>query len=109
MYLDQSIEYDSSASESSDSDDDIGDGAKVRYPSKPAQMSFYHRQCFENKLRAITTFRGDIAEGMIFCIRHAYAAEEITDLISQSLLLNETIIYPTKIARLYLISDILLK
>ena len=72
-------------------------------------MSFYHRTCFEDKLRRLTTYRGDIAEAMIFCMRHAYAAEELANLISASLMIQETDIYPTKIARLYLLSDILFK
>lgn len=108
MAYPESFEYDSAASETSDSDDDE-DGKKRKYSSKLTQMSFYHRTCFEDKLRNLTTYRGDIAEAMIFCMRHSYAAEELANLIADSLMIQETDIYPTKIARLYLLSDILFK
>jgi hypothetical protein len=44
---------------------------------------------------------------MIFCIDHADAAEEIVDIIVQSLLIPATPVFPTKLARLYLVSDVL--
>lgn len=43
---------------------------------------------------------------MVFCIEHAEAAEEICDCISESLSILQTPVNK-KIARLYLISDIL--
>lgn len=43
---------------------------------------------------------------MIFCIEHAEAADEICDCIAESLSNLETLV-GKKIARLYLISDIL--
>jgi U2-associated protein SR140 len=43
---------------------------------------------------------------MIFCIEHADAADEICECIAESLAGSETLIRK-KIARLYLISDIL--
>lgn len=105
----QVFEYDSSASETSDSGSDFEDRKKKKYSSKQSQMSLYHRVCFEDKLRNLTTYRGDIAEAMIFCMRHSYAAEELANLISDSLRIPETVVYPTKLARLYLLSDILFK
>ncbi|KAJ3416402.1 U2 snRNP-associated SURP domain-containing protein [Chytridiales sp. JEL 0842] len=61
----------------------------------------------EAMLRKINQERDSIASAMVFCIDHAYAAEEIADLIAQSLLIAATPVFPTKIARLYLLSDIL--
>lgn len=43
---------------------------------------------------------------MIFCIEHADAAEEICECITESLSSNETVV-KKKVARIYLISDIL--
>ncbi|CAB0027865.1 unnamed protein product [Trichogramma brassicae] len=48
----------------------------------------------------------NIAEAMVFCIEHAEAAEEICDCIAESLSILQTPVNK-KIARLYLISDIL--
>lgn len=97
-------EYDSAASESSSDFEDL-----KKRSSKQTQMSLCHRVCFEDKLRNMTTYRGDIAEAMIFCMRHSYAAEELANLICDSLKIHETVVYPTKVARLYLLSDILFK
>lgn len=43
---------------------------------------------------------------MVFCMEHAEAAEEISDCIAESLSIVSTAI-PKKIARMYLISDVL--
>lgn len=109
MSYPECIEYDSAASASSDSEDDYEDGKKKKYSSKITQMSFYHRTCFEDKLRTLTTYRGDVAEAMIFCMRHSYAAEELANVISDAIMVPEADVYPTKVARLYLLSDILFK
>ena len=57
-------------------------------------------------LRNLMPDRNPIAETMVWCIEHADAWQEIVECISESLSLPQT---PTakKIARLYLISDIL--
>lgn len=44
---------------------------------------------------------------MVFAIEHAEAADDIIAILCNSLMLKTTPMYPTKIARLYLISDIL--
>ncbi|XP_011505510.1 PREDICTED: U2 snRNP-associated SURP motif-containing protein [Ceratosolen solmsi marchali] len=69
-------------------------------------LSNSQRDRLENLLRNITPERIKVAEAMIFCIEHAEAAEEICDCIAESLSILQT---PAnkKIARLYLISDIL--
>lgn len=67
---------------------------------------FSQRDRLEDLLRNITPERIKVAEAMVFCIEHAEAAEEICDCIAESLSILQT---PAnkKIARLYLISDIL--
>ena len=85
-------------------------------------------------LRGLTPRRGDIAEAMLFCLTHAEAAEEIVECVTESLsilktplpkkagpkpvhtvyqrnVLPETVThiasFTFKIARLYLVSDVL--
>ncbi|NP_001153375.1 U2-associated SR140 protein isoform X1 [Nasonia vitripennis] len=69
-------------------------------------LSNSQRDRLEDLLRNITPERIKVAEAMVFCIEHAEAAEEICDCIAESLSILQT---PAnkKIARLYLISDIL--
>lgn len=68
---------------------------------------FYsQRDRLEDLLRNISPERIKVAEAMVFCIEHAEAAEEICDCISESLSILQTPVNK-KIARLYLISDIL--
>lgn len=57
-------------------------------------------------LRKLTAERQQIGDGMCWAIRRAEAAAEIVDLITQSLTILGTPI-PTKIARLFLVSDLL--
>ncbi|CAB4067787.1 SR140 [Lepeophtheirus salmonis] len=61
---------------------------------------------FEEMLRNLVPDRNPIAESMVWCIEHADAGEEIVDCIYESLSIPETPL-AKKIARLYLISDIL--
>uniref|UniRef100_A0A3Q3RM30 U2 snRNP associated SURP domain containing n=1 Tax=Mastacembelus armatus TaxID=205130 RepID=A0A3Q3RM30_9TELE len=64
------------------------------------------RDKLEEMLRGMTPRRGDIAEAMLFCLSHAEAAEEIVECITESLSILKTPL-PKKIARLYLVSDVL--
>ena len=57
-------------------------------------------------LRKLTAERLAIGDAMCWAIRRAEAAAEIVDLITQSLTIVNTPI-PTKIARLFLVSDLL--
>ncbi|CAG8533918.1 5307_t:CDS:10 [Acaulospora colombiana] len=68
-----------------------------------AQMA-KHR--LEVMLRKLTFERGVIAKAMSFAIDHSDAADEIVDIICKALAIKETPI-ATKVARLYLVSDIL--
>lgn len=69
-------------------------------------LSENQRNKLEDMLRSLSVERFSIGESMVFCLEHADAAEEIVDCITESLSIPETPI-PKKIARLYLVSDIL--
>ncbi|RWR96892.1 protein RRC1-like protein isoform X2 [Cinnamomum micranthum f. kanehirae] len=64
------------------------------------------RDEFEDMLRALTLERSQIKEAMGFSLDNADAAEEVVEVLTESLTLKETLI-PTKVARLMLVSDIL--
>jgi len=57
-------------------------------------------------LRATTMARKDVSMLMMFALDHAESSGEIIDTISEALCLAETAV-PTKLARLYVVSDIL--
>ncbi|KAK0539979.1 hypothetical protein OC842_000723 [Tilletia horrida] len=61
---------------------------------------------FTAMLRSLTPRRERIARCMIFALDHAHACEQVVDVLCQSLLIPSTPI-PRKIARLYVVSDIL--
>ncbi|XP_071838285.1 U2 snRNP-associated SURP motif-containing protein-like [Apostichopus japonicus] len=69
-------------------------------------LSENQRNKLEDMLRSLNVARFSVGESMVFCLEHADAAEEIVDCITESLSIPETPI-PKKIARLYLVSDIL--
>ncbi|XP_066155445.1 U2 snRNP-associated SURP motif-containing protein [Euwallacea fornicatus] len=81
-------------------DDDI-----LRDASKGA-LSKGQRDRLEDLLRNLTPEKKKIGEIMVYCIDHAEAAEEIVECISESLS-NDSTLITKKIARLYLVSDIL--
>ena len=64
------------------------------------------REKLEEMLRNLTPEKRSISEAMMFCIDHADGAIEVTECISESLTILETPLHK-KIARFYLISDIL--
>ncbi|EAU91487.2 SR140 protein [Coprinopsis cinerea okayama7 len=64
------------------------------------------RKRFEAMLRAMSGKCGEVARCMVFCLEHAEAAHEVADIIVSSLLVDSTPV-PRKVARLYLICDIL--
>ncbi|CAH1400389.1 unnamed protein product [Nezara viridula] len=69
-------------------------------------LSPAQRDRLEQLIRHMTPERLKVADAMVFCIEHAEAADEICDCILESLSNNTTLLYK-KIARLYLVSDIL--
>ncbi|XP_017002072.2 U2 snRNP-associated SURP motif-containing protein [Drosophila takahashii] len=69
-------------------------------------LSNAQRDRLEDLIRQLTPERSRIGDAMIFCIEHADAADEICECIAESLS-NLNTLASKKIARLYLISDIL--
>ncbi|THG99514.1 hypothetical protein EW026_g2840 [Hermanssonia centrifuga] len=70
------------------------------------QLGRLARRRFEAMLRALSGRRGELARCMAFSLEHAEAASEVVDIIISSLLVDGTPV-PRKVARLYLICDIL--
>jgi len=73
---------------------------------RKGKLTNSQRDRLEDLLRELTPERSKVAEGMVWCLDHAEAAEEIVECISESLSMVHTPL-PKKIARLYLVSDIL--
>ncbi|KAM4042025.1 LOW QUALITY PROTEIN: U2 snRNP-associated SURP motif-containing protein [Anomaloglossus baeobatrachus] len=78
----------------------------VEEPIKKGSLKEEQRDKLEEVLRGLTPRKNDIGEAMVFCLTHAEAAEEIVDCITESLSILKTPL-PKKIARLYLVSDVL--
>jgi len=57
-------------------------------------------------LREITSDRIKIGEAMVWCLEHADSAEEVVEIITDSLSIPDTQL-PKKLARLYIVCDIL--
>ncbi|KAI8815346.1 hypothetical protein BJ742DRAFT_864575 [Cladochytrium replicatum] len=93
-----------SDSDSMDSDDELDRPMK---PAAKGPLSKKHRMMVEQRLRKLTFERQGIAQLMVFCIDHSDSADEIVDIVVSSLMIRATPVFPTKIARLYLMSDIL--
>ncbi|KAF9429928.1 U2 snRNP-associated SURP domain-containing protein [Podila epigama] len=64
------------------------------------------RGFFEAQLRLLTSQRRAIGRAMMFCMQHAEAADEIVEILVNSMILPNTP-QQVRLARLYLISDIL--
>ncbi|XP_035266490.1 U2 snRNP-associated SURP motif-containing protein isoform X1 [Anguilla anguilla] len=73
---------------------------------KKGQLKAEHRDRLETLLRTLTPRREDVGDAMVFCLERAEAAEEVVGCIAESLSLLQTPLQK-KIARLYLVSDIL--
>ncbi|GAA6075617.1 U2 snRNP-associated SURP motif-containing protein isoform X1, partial [Tachysurus ichikawai] len=73
---------------------------------KKGSLKDDERDKLEEILRGLSPRRSDVAEAMLFCLTHADAAEEIVECITESLSILKTPL-PKKIARLYLVSDVL--
>ena len=74
--------------------------------AKKRTLNSTERKKLEDILQELTPERAKIKEAMIYCIEHADSADEVVSCISESLCLYETPPH-RKIARLYLVSDIL--
>lgn len=69
-------------------------------------FSSSQRDRLEDLIRGLTPERNKIGEAMVFCIEHSDASDEVVDCIAESLCNSSTLI-TKKIARLYLVLDIL--
>ncbi|KAI1319858.1 U2 snRNP-associated SURP domain-containing protein [Mortierella claussenii] len=69
-------------------------------------LSRGERSFLEAQLRMLSAQRRSIGRAMMFCMQHADAADEIVEIIVNSMILSSTP-QATRLARLYLISDIL--
>lgn len=67
---------------------------------------YRQRDRLEDIIHYLTPERSRIGDAMIFCIEHSDAADEICECIAESLA-NPGTIASKRIARLYLISDVL--
>jgi len=76
----------------------------AKFRGKP--LSDPDRDTFEEMLRTISIERTSILEAMGFALEHAESAPEIVEVITDSLTILKTPVL-TKLARLYLVSDIL--
>ncbi|KAM6911921.1 U2 snRNP-associated SURP motif-containing protein isoform 1-T1 [Lycodopsis pacificus] len=93
----------------SERDDDRADVEEDVPPEeevKKGQLRAEHKQRLETLLKELTPSRDDIANAMLFCLERADAAEEVVGHITESFSLLQTPLQK-KIARLYLVSDIL--
>lgn len=88
---------------SSDSEDELN---IIINPESKAHLRNSQRKKLDYALRNLTCYRNHIAYVMTYCIRHSEASEEIVRVITESILSPEAD-SNKKIARLYLLSDIL--
>ncbi|KAM8835305.1 U2 snRNP-associated SURP motif-containing protein isoform 1-T1 [Synchiropus picturatus] len=81
-------------------------GQEEQEEVKKGQLRAEHRQRLETLLQDLTPDRTHVADAMLFCLQHADAAEEVVSQVSESFSLLQTPLQ-RKIARLYLVSDVL--
>ncbi|CAH0562288.1 unnamed protein product [Brassicogethes aeneus] len=74
--------------------------------SSKGSLSITQRDRLEDLIRGLAPEKNKIGEVMVFCIEHSDAAEEVVECITESLS-NESTSITKKIARFYLVSDIL--
>uniref|UniRef100_H2XVP1 U2 snRNP-associated SURP motif-containing protein n=1 Tax=Ciona intestinalis TaxID=7719 RepID=H2XVP1_CIOIN len=76
------------------------------FPMHKSAKASDERDKLEDILRSLLPRQKLIGDAMVFCLQHAECAEEIVECLAESLSILETPL-TKKIARLYLISDIL--
>ncbi|CAD7701765.1 unnamed protein product [Ostreobium quekettii] len=91
----------------------IGDGSQLTAAQKGGDgrdrfkgLSDFERDKFEDMLRSLRVDRQSICDAMVFALNNADAASEVVDILFESLTLAETPL-GLKVARLFLVSDIL--
>lgn len=75
-------------------------------PADETRLGEADAEAFANALRSLTISRADIEAGMLFALDHASAAQDVAEMLTESLTLAETPV-AAKVARLFLVSDIL--
>lgn len=80
--------------------------ASTTSSSRKCSLSNKQRDRLEDMLRDLTPERIKISRCMVFCVDHADCAEEVVECIAESLSILQTPLQ-VKVARLYLVSDIL--
>jgi len=73
---------------------------------KKGRLSDSQRDRLEDMLRDLLPEKQKVGDSMVWCLEHAESAEEIVECIAESLSILQTPL-PKKIARLFLVSDIL--
>jgi U2-associated protein SR140 len=89
--------------------DELVEGSVAQVPQelpKKGGLTESQRDRLEDMLRNLTPERVKVGDAMVWCLDHADSAEEVVECIAESLSILQTPI-PKKIARLFLISDIL--
>ena len=81
-------------------------GGRGTASANERELSERQRDEFEDMLRLLTVDRASIREAMAFALDNAEAAGEVAETLAEALSLAETPV-PTKVARLFLLSDIL--
>merc|ERR1739838_176882 len=98
---DEQLPFHEAASRQDDGGKNDGSSDKIK-----GELSQDDRDFLEDTLRNLLPRQKTIGEAMVFCLQHADWAEEIVQCITESLSLKETPL-TKKVARMYLISDIL--
>ncbi|KAH6602295.1 hypothetical protein BASA61_001248 [Batrachochytrium salamandrivorans] len=102
---DECIEPEPESSSDDDSDESESESSKPVFPK--GSLTAVKRLRFEGELRRMTLERTRIAHAMVLCIKHSDASDEVLDILMRSLLVPSTPLFPTKLGRLYLLSDLL--
>jgi len=86
--------------------EELSETEKLQKVGKSTRLGDMARRRLEGMLRSLTPRRERIARCMALALDNAHAAETVAELIARSLLIPSTPV-PRKIARLYVVSDIL--
>ncbi|KAJ1972918.1 hypothetical protein H4R35_004408, partial [Dimargaris xerosporica] len=105
LWIPPEVPFDDHIVDKSDSDSEA-DELREREVHPKGKLGRLANQRLQKMLRNLTTQRRSILRVMMFVVEHADASDQLVDVIEASLLLEDTQL-STKIARLYLVSDIL--
>nr|KAJ3422718.1 hypothetical protein HK105_006777 [Polyrhizophydium stewartii] len=106
-FSDQPGASDDDGAASDDGSDTLDGGDPEDVELRRGPLTVAERKRFARMLRRMTTDRLQIAKAMVFCIERVDATEEIQNILLRSLLAPTTPLVPTKMGRLFLLSDVL--